>query len=161
MGYVYTSAVGGWTPIAHADGASALANSSYHALRTAAATDVLNLKEVFISGEGVASAVNRMAVRRNSTNVSSPTNVAPGPNSPSAPAASPQQYVLATTGPTIASTNHLFQTGLNVFGGLARWASIPGAEILAIGTAAPNGELTCDSVSGTGLVTTSLVFETL
>src|SRR5438045_1414006 len=113
MGFLYSSSVAGWTPVAHADAASALANASYHALRNGAAGDMTKLVEVFIGGEATSSTVNRMSLRRNSTNGATPTNVAPGPMSPNAAASSQQQYSAATTGPTIASTTHLLNLAFN------------------------------------------------
>lgn len=69
------------------------------------------------------------------------------------------QYVAAFTGPTIALTRHLFDAAFNAFGGFIRWVAAPGAEIWATAGAAPNGEICLDSVSGTGVVSTTMVFE--
>lgn len=159
MGAIYSSSVAGWTPIAHADGASALANSSYHGLRNAAVTDITAITEVFIGGEASASTPQRMALRRTSTVVSTPTNVAPGPLSQGGGASSQQQFVLATTGPTLASTTHIGTYAFNTFGGVIRLAMTPGQEPLSVGTTQPNAEFVLDSVSGTGVVSTNLIFE--
>jgi hypothetical protein len=159
MGFKYTSGIHSWTPVAHANGASSLANSSYHALRNGAAGDVSKIKRVLITGEAVASAVNSMALRRLSTNGSTPTNVAPGLNSANAAAASAQQYSSATTGPTIASTTHLLSAGLNAFGGIVGLQITPDDEPLLTTVTAPNSEVDLDSVTGTGLVTTDILYE--
>lgn len=159
MGAMFATSVAGWTPVAHADGASALANSSYHGLRNGAVTDVTAVTEIFIGGEATSSTVNRMALRRSSTNVGTPTNVAPGPMGQSGLTASQQQFVLATTGPTIASTTHIGTYSLNTFGGVIRLAMTPGQEPMSVGTAAPNAEFILDSISGTGVVSTNLIFE--
>lgn len=157
---VYNTAAAGWTPVAHADGASSLANNSYQALRsTTASTDRIN--EVFIGGEATSSTVNRMAVRRASTNASTPTNIAPGALNSLSAASVAQGYQAATTGPTIASTNHLLNLAFNAFGGVIRWVAAPGQEIYCTAAATPNGEIILDSISGTGTVSTHLLFEEL
>jgi len=154
----YGTAASGWTPVAHADAASALANNSYHAIRTTAAS-TLRVTEVFIGGEATSSTVNRMSLRRLSTNAATPTNVAPGPLNPLSAASVSQSYVAATTGPTIASTSHLMNLAFNSFGGVIRVVPAPGEEVWATASTAPNGELVLDSISGTGVVSTEVVFE--
>lgn len=160
MGFYYTAAAGGWTPIAHADGASALANASYHALRNGVALDVTILRDLVITGGGTVSAVNEMAVRRTSTLSSTPTNIAPGKLSPNAPSASPQTFVAASTGPTLASTQHCWDGDVNVLGGVIRMGLLPEAGIWMMGVTQPNAELVLDAVTGTGVVTTLMTFET-
>ena len=154
----YTAAAAGWTPVAHADGASALANASYQALRTTTAS-TLRVTEVFVGGEATSSTVNRMSLRRLSTNATTPTDVAPAPLNPLSAAAISQGYSASATGPTIASTGHLLNLALNAFGGVVRWVAAPGQEIWATAQTAPNGQLVLDSISGTGIVSTHLIFE--
>jgi hypothetical protein len=156
----YGTAYSGWTPVAHADAASALANASYHAVRTAA-TSTLRITEVFIGGEATSSTVNRMSLRRISTNASTPGDVAPGPLNPLSAASGSQGYATAGTGPTIASTNHLMNLAFNAFGGVIRVVPSPGEECWATAAVAPSGQLILDSISGTGLVSTEVVFEEL
>lgn len=157
----YATNRNGWTPIAHADSASSLANASYHAVRTTAATTI-QLKEVIVVGEAPSSStVNEMRIRRLSTNGATPTNVAPGPLNPLSAAAVSQFYSAASTGPTIAATAHLLVPGINAFGGIFRWVPDPGGEIWATASTAPNGELVLDSLSGTGVVSTAIEFEEL
>jgi hypothetical protein len=154
----YAHGAVGYTPIAHADGASALANASYQAVRTET-TSTLRIIEFFIGGEATASTVNRMALRRLSTNSSTPTNVAPAPLNPLSAASVSDGFVAATTGPTIASTQHLANVAFNAFGGVVRWVAAPGEEVWATASAAPSGELVLDSISGTGVVSSQIVFE--
>lgn len=154
----YTHGAPGWTPIAHADSAAALANNSYHAIRTTAAS-TLKLIEAFLGGEATSSTVNRMALRRLSTNGATPTNQVPAALNPLSAAAVSQGYVAATTGPTIAATQHLLNLAINAFGGIIRWVAAPGEEIVATAATAPNGELCLDSITGTGLISTDLKFE--
>ena len=158
MGAMYSTATSGWTPVAHADAASSLADNSYHGLRTETSNQI-RVSEVFIGGEATSSTVNRMAVRRLSTNASTPTNKTPGPMHPWSAASAANHYSAATTGPTIASTVHLLDLALNVFGGIIRWVAHPGEELYALNSTAPNGEIALDSISGTGVVSTNMVFE--
>ena len=155
---VYGHSVSGWTPIAHADGATALVDGSYHALRTTAAS-TMRLIEVYIGGEATTGTVNRMAIRRLSTNGATPTNQTPGANNTLSGAAVSQGYRGATTGPTIASTAHLATPAFNAFGGIVRLVAPQGGEIYATASTAPNGELVLDSISGVGVVSTHIAFE--
>ena len=155
----YTHGAVGWTPVNHADGASALANNSYHAVRSANAADIQRIVEVFVGGEATSSTVNRMALRRLSTNATTPTNQTPAPLNYASAASNAQGYVAAATGPTIASTAHLLNLAFNAFGGLIRWVAAPGEEIYFGTATAPNAEINLDSISGTGLVSTDIKFE--
>jgi hypothetical protein len=155
---VYTHGAVGYTPVAHADGASSLADNSYQAIRTTSASS-LRIVELFIGGEATASTVNRMALRRLSTNGATPTNQVPAAVNPLSAASVSQGYVAGTTGPTIASTQHLANLALNTFGGVIRWVAAPGEEIWGTASTAPNGELCLDSISGVGVVSTDIKYE--
>ena len=157
----YAVGAQGWTPVNHADGASALANNSYQGLRTTTAANTIRLIEVFVGGEAVASTVNRMAYRRVSTQVATPTAVTPGGLNPASQASLAAGYVAATTGPTIASTAHLLDIAFNTFGGVVRWVAAPGEEIYQLGTAGPNTEGVFDSIAGLGVVSSNIKFEEL
>lgn len=158
---MYTHGAVGYVPVAHADAASALANNSYQGLRAGAATSLARIVEMFIGGEATSSTVNRMALRRISTNAGTPTDQVPAALNIYSVASIPQGYVAATTGPTIASTQHLANLAFNAFGGLIRWVAAPGEEIY-IGTATqPNAEVVLDSISGTGVVSQDIKFEQL
>ena len=156
---VYSLGAQGWTPVAHADGASALANSSYQGVRATSAANIIRVVEVFVGGEATSSTVNRMAYRRCSTNVGTPTGVTPGGLNPASQASLGAGYTLATTGPTIASTAHLLDVPFNAFGGVVRWVAAPGEELYQSSVTAPNSECVFDSISGTGLVTSNVKFE--
>lgn len=159
----YSTARTGWTPVAHADGASALATASYHAIRAVAAS-TLQVKEVVVVGEAPSSStVNEMRMRRASTNATATiTDVAPGPLNPLSAASASQSFSATSgTGPTIASTSHLIVAGINAFGGIFRWVPDPGGEVWATTATAPNSQLILDSVAGTGVVSTGIEFEEL
>lgn len=157
---VFTHGAVGYTPVAHADGASALANNSYQSVHSLSAA-MLRIVEFFIGGEATASTVNRMAMRRASTNSATPTNQVPAATNFNSQASVSQGSVAATTGPTIASTQHLANVALNVFGGVVRWVAAPGEELWAALTTAPNSEFILDSISGTGIVSSDIKFEEL
>jgi hypothetical protein len=154
----YTHGAVGYIPAEHADGASSLVDNTYQAVRTTTAS-TLRVVELFIGGEATASTVNRMALRRLSTNAITPTNQTPAALNPLSAASVSQGYVAAGTGPTIASTQHLTNMALNVFGGVIRWVAAPGEEVYATASAVPNGELVLDSISGVGPVSTDIKFE--
>lgn len=157
---LYNAAAQAWTPGNHADGASALANASYHAIRTAASTDTVRTVEVFIGGEASSSAINRMMLRRTTTLVATPTNVAPAPLNIFSVAAVAQGFAAATTGPTIATTNHLLNLSMNAFGGIVRWVAAPGEEIWSTGTTQPNAEQVLSSgAASAGAVSDHIIFE--
>lgn len=157
----YTHGAVGYTPVAHADSASSLANNSYQAVRGGASTQLARIVEVFIGGEATSSTVNRMALRRLSTNATTPTDQTPAPLNIYSPAAVAQGYVAASTGPTIAATQHLANFAFNAFGGIVRWVAAPGEEIYFGTTTAPNAQVCLDSISGTGVVSQDIKWEEL
>ena len=154
----FTHGAVGYTPIAHADGAGPLASNSYQSMHSLSAA-MLKIIELFIGGEATASTVNRMALRRASTNSGTPTNQVPAALNYNSQAAVSQGSVAGTTGPIIASTQHLANLALNAFGGVVRWVAAPGEEIWAGLAAAPNSETILDSISGIGVVSTDIKIE--
>ena len=155
----FTHGAVGYTPVAHADGASSLANASYQAVRGGAATQLARIVETFIGGEAATSTVNRMALRRLSTNATTPTDQTPAPLNIYSGVAVAQGYVAASTGPTIAATQHLLNLAFNAFGGIIRWVAAPGEEIYFGTTTAPNAQVVLDSISGTGVVSQDIKWE--
>ena len=122
-------------------------------------TSTLKVTDIIIGGEATSSTVNRMSLRRLSTNGATPTDQTCAAMNPLSQAALANFYVAATTGPTIASTVHLGMFSMNAFGGVVRWVPPPGEEVWITAATAPNGELVLDSISGIGVVSTSLMFE--
>lgn len=157
----FTHGAPGYTPVAHADGAAALANDSYQAVRGGAATQLARIVDVFVGGQATVTTINQMALRRLSTNATTPTDQTPAPLHTASPAAVAQGYVAAGTGPTIASTQHLLNLAFNAFGGLIRWVAAPGEELYFGTTTAPNAQVCLDSVSGTGVVGQDIKWEEL
>lgn len=155
---IYSHGVPSYTPVAHADGASALANSSYEAVTGAAAASLNRINDIYVGGQSAATNSNQMAIRRASTKRATPTNVTSAPNNYLSAAGVATCGVAATTGPTIASTMHLFDISLNTFGGVVR-LGLQGEEIYFGTTTDPNAEIVFDSVVGTGLVGQAIKWE--
>ena len=157
----YTTAAAGWTPAAFAD-AGTLTNSNHQSLRSWSALEMDRIVEVFIGGEATSSTVNRMSVRRHSTQSVGPTNVAPAPLNPGSAAATAQGFVLvATTQPVIATTGHLLNLAFNAFGGVIRWVAAPGEELWIAGATAATDEVSLTSINGVGVVSSHMIFEQL
>jgi hypothetical protein len=151
-----------WATAAVAD-AALLTTGQAVAVR-ASTTSVDRVIEVLMSGEGAASAINLMAIRRSTTPLSSgamsgltlgqlnPRSAAPGFG---------YGITYATTYPTVG-TQRPFQASLNVFGGIIRWVAAPGEEIYFLGAAtqiAADSELTLAAVTGTGTISSQLIVE--
>lgn len=124
-----------------------------------AADIVARVNEIFIGGEAVASTVNRMAVRRSTSEGTTPTAQTPAKASNSAPAARASSATAFSGNPTLAAAPALWATALNVFGGIVRWAASPGQELYVSGAATGSMEIGLYGASGTGVVTCQLVFE--
>lgn len=161
MGMMLASSVQGWTAATLANAAAGV-NSAYHAVGARAITDYGRINEVMIGGEATSSAVNRFALRRVSSNSGTPTDVALGLLGQTAGTPSIKQFVLASTGPTIASTTALAVYAINAFGGIVRLAQTPGFEPTILGTTQPNTELVLATVgAGTSLVSTNILVEAI
>lgn len=148
----YTSAVGNWTPTATADGAQ-LTGSGYHALRSAAASNLVAIEEIGVQGLVTATALNMNTLRRHTTASSTPTNRVPAQADPLGVASVFQGFITASTNPTVAALatiQHVLELGINAYGGIFRWVA-PGPEsaIKIVGTSANNNEVSICPV-GTG-----------
>ena len=155
---IYTHGVPSYTPIAHADSASALADNSYQAITGAAAASLNRIMDLYVGGQSGATNSNQMAIRRASTKRNTPTNVTSAANNYLSAVGVATCGVAATTGPTIAATKHLFDISLNTFGGVVR-LGLQGEELYFGTTTDPNAEVVFDSVVGTGLVGQAVKWE--
>lgn len=156
----YTSAADGWTCAAFADAAS-LTNSNHQSLRTWSATVAARVIEVFIGGEATSSTVNRMTLRRHSTQGATPTNTTPAQLNPFSPAARALGFVLCASTQPVVQAGHLLNLAFNAFGGIIRWVAAPGEEPYFTGATATNNEGSISSLSGTGIVSSHIIFEEL
>jgi hypothetical protein len=149
MGYRYVTAREGVTPVA-GDELLAL---------TAATDKMARVREVAVMGEATASGVNRMAVRRSTTNAITPTAQTPAKISPTSPAAAITAATTHTTQPVTAAAPALWTYALNAFGGIVRWVAAPEDEMWIEGGTAGNNEVSLESSSGTNLVSCQMIHE--
>lgn len=121
--------------------------------------EIAQVNEVSIGGEATTSTVNRMAIRRSTTNLTTPTAQTPSKMSTTSPAAYSDCATTATGEPTTAAAPAIWTYALNVFGGVIRWVAAPGQALLVQGATAGNNELTLESASGTGVISCQMLFE--
>lgn len=121
--------------------------------------EIARINEVSIGGEATSSTVNRMAVRRSTTNLITPTAQTPAKMSSTSPAAYTDAATTAATEPVTAAAPAIWTYALNVFGAVVRWVAAPGQELLIQGATAGNNEASLESSSGTGLHSCQMVFE--
>lgn len=140
------------------EGATPVANETLLALTTAANEQGM-IDEIFIGGEATSSTVNRMVLRRSTTNGTSATTQTPSEMDVRSSAALVQGATTWTTEPTTAAAPAIWTTALNVFGGVVRWVAAPGQELVIQGATAGNSEVSFESASGTGDVSCQIVFE--
>lgn len=164
MGFRYAIGARSYTPAAVANGGTITNTSSGVTTKNAAVSDIIKVKSMVFSGGAIATAVNSVALRRLSTDSTTPTNVAPGPLAALTGAASgTQSYVLrADAGAgVLASTKEIYTMDFNSFGGVLGMQFTPDDEVFSIGTTAPNSALNFGSVTGTGVMSVTAIFEAL
>lgn len=160
-----------WTPSSSVADGSALANATYMAVKCniTAATQLINISEVYIAGMAGASSPTFMCLARAGALETTPTALAaPASDGPLHPATAaltnaPVTFTAAATGPTrsSATTDTRLELGLNAFGGIVRWVAYPGEEWSQTGTTAPLAESVLSSFNqGTpGLLNAHIVYE--
>lgn len=110
--------------------------------------------ELIIGGEATASAVNRIAVQRAGTSITSNTAITPEKFNSRSPAAA-GTYGKAGTQSLVG--NPMLSIGFNAFGGFIRWVAGPGEELYFV-----NSEvISVRSASGTSTVSSTGIFEEL
>lgn len=124
-----------------------------------AANIVARVLEWFIGGEATSSTVNRMVVRRSSTDGTTPTAQTPAKLSSSQPAAQGTSATAFSGNPTLAAAPGLLSFALNVFGAVMRWVAAPGQENYVQGSTAGNDELGLYGPSGTGAISMHALVE--
>ena len=162
MGAKFNSTLIGWTPVAVADTAN-FTDAGHHSLQGVTTPGTVNVLEVFLGGEATSSTVNQMVFGRDSTvGVTLSYATVSGYTAalhPSTAAARAVGFNTATTKPQKSSTLHLLSLSMNAFGGIIRWVAAPGEELTMIGITQPMGECSLTSVSGTGKLSSGIVFE--
>jgi hypothetical protein len=126
-----------WTPNAFADAAT-ISNNNYMNIGASNAAIGLLVSEIYIGGQGSASAPSIMMFARNSTQIATPAALpAPSGDGPLATLTGPTQAqqgsitaITATTGPQRSASVSAprLNLSLNLFGGIVRWVAYPGEE---------------------------------
>jgi len=141
------------------------------AIKGGAATQLIDVLEVLISGLATASTVAAMNLARASTLETTPTALAAAHSDsalfPNATALSSTvvPFVAASTQPTPSNTvtDAKLNLALNLFGGIVRWNAAPTQQWQIIGNTAPGGEsvLWNSSTGGgaTGLADAHIIYE--
>lgn len=123
------------------------------------ADEAYRVTEVSVGGEATSSTVNRMVVRRSTTNGSTATAQTPAELAILGPASVIDGATTFMTEPTTAAAPGLWTYALNVFGGVVRWVAAPGQEIYGYGNTAGNNEVSLESSSGTGVISCQVLYE--
>lgn len=142
------------------EGATPTAGNVLLALVTDA-NEIARVTEIAIGGEATSSTVNRMVVRRSTTNGTTPTAQTPAKFSYTSQATIIAANTTFTGEPTTAALPGLWTFALNVFGGVVRWVAAPGQELYIEGATAGASEISLESSSGTGVVSCQIIFEEL
>lgn len=155
----FSTNIPGWTTTAIAINTQATANN-YHAVGTRSASDTCKITEIYMGGESTSSTVARMRYQRLSTNATAATDQTPVPLHYGSGVAISKFYgTVGTTQPTFANTPSLLNLAFNAFGGIVRWVAYPGEELWQSTSTAPNAEAALASLSGAGIISSTIVFE--
>ncbi len=157
-----------FTPTALADTTN-LTNTAYMGLGANSALIGLNVIEIYIGGQAVASAVDAMVFARDVviggglTTLAAPNS--DGPMSGGGAAAIALSYVGGSTLPQRSSaiTSAKLGLSLNAFGGIVRWVAAPGEEWTIFGVTVNISEstLSAQTAAGGGLIGANIVYEPL
>ena len=122
--------------------------------------EIAKVTEIRIGGEAASSTKNRMAVRRSTSNLTTPTAQTPAKKSSTSPAAYTDASTTATGEPTTAAAPAIWTESLDAHGNTIHWIAPEEADALLVqGATAGNNEITLESSSGTGVVSIEIVFE--
>lgn len=148
---------------------TAIASSTYMALRGGSGTQLSDILEVEVAGLSGSSAPCILQLARASTIAITPTALAApnsdGPAHPStaALAAPTVSFIAAATGPqrSAVTSDARLNLGLNLFGGIVRWVAAPGAQWSILGNTAPLGESVLSAFTGSiaGAMSGHIVYE--
>jgi hypothetical protein len=151
------------TATAVADTTSFTAGQAPGFLRSASATVLIKVNEIYIGGEDTASTPTQMIFGRVASLSTGALSVG---NNQLLDALSTAPGTTASWGSTAAtlfpnrsSTGYLLQPSLNTFGGIARWQARYGEEITIIGATQPLGEACLSSKVGTGKTSGHIIYE--
>jgi hypothetical protein len=140
------------------EGATPVAGNVLLALTTGL-EEICRWGQITVQGEASTSTVNRMVVRRSTTNGTTPTAQTPSKLSPTSPAAYTSAATTVSGEPTTAALPGIWTRAFNAFGGIIQWTAAPGQELWNMGATAGSNESSLESSSGTGLISAEVVFE--
>lgn len=119
------------------------------------------LRSWSVDGEAASAGINRMAWRRSTANLTTPTAQTPADRGPSGSAPYIDYSTTATGEPTTAAAPAIVTRALQSYG-QAIYMAWPGLDAPIIqGATAGNNEITLESSSGTNVISTEAVFEEL
>lgn len=121
--------------------------------------EIAQINEIAVMGEATSSGVNRMAYRRSTSNLGTPTAQTPAKLSPTSPAAYTAAATTASAQPTTAAAPAVWTYALNCFGGVVRWSAGPKQEIFHMGATAGSNEGSLESSNGTNSISCQIIFE--
>jgi hypothetical protein len=157
-----------WTPTATAD-TTALTNATYMAVKGGSSTQLIDVKEIQVSGFANTSAPTILQFARHSTVATTPTALAApnsdGPMHPStaALAAAPVTFVAAATGGqrSAVTTDARLNLGLNAWGGIIRWIADMNEQFSILGNTAALGESSLSAFTGgtVGAISAHIIYE--
>lgn len=123
--------------------------------------EVALIRDIAVDGEAASAGINRMAIRRSTTNLVTPTAQTPADRGPSGSAPYTDVATTAGTQPVTAAAPAVWARALQAYGGSIRVSIPDGQEIMVQGATAGNNEISLESSSGTNVITCELVFEEL
>lgn len=144
-----------FTPTATAD-TTAMANSTYMAIKGGSGTQLIDIKEILVSGLVSTSSPTLLQFARHSTVATTPTALAApnsdGPLHPStaALAAPAVTFVAAAAGGqrSAVTTDARLNLGLNAWGGVLRWLADLNEQFSILGATAALGEASLSAFTG-------------
>ena len=155
-----------WTPVAVADTAN-FTDAGYMGLMGGSTTQRIDIFEVYMGGQAIASAPSLMIVSRDSTVQATPTALSTGESNAAldpataALAAAQVAFTASTTKPQRSATLGLLNLSYNAFGGIVRWVAAPGSELKLLGNTASLGEISLSAYTGgtPGLTGAHILYE--
>jgi hypothetical protein len=159
-----------FTPTATADAPTALASSSYMAIKGGSGTQRNDILDFMISGLAPStSSPTLLQFARHSTIATTPTALAaPNSDGPTDPAtaalgAPAVTFVAAATGPqrSAATTDARLNLSFNAQGGLIRYNSAPMQQFVILGNTASFGEASLSAFTGgtVGAISAHIIYE--
>jgi len=122
--------------------------------------EICKVTEIRIGGSAASSTKNLFAMRRSTSNLTTPTAQTPAKKSPTSPAAYTDVATTATGEPTTAAAPAIWSEAMDMHGNVVHWVAMTEADVLLVlGATAGNNEMTLESTTGTGAGTIEVVFE--